>query len=248
MSGRSKTTSTAVAALVVAAAATVTSLWSFPEAGTPATPGASASATASPAASPDVRSVRARAAGASVSASSSASASGLPATDPGANPGRSVLFVGRSAALNPRGGVTKSFACRAAASLAWSCLVREGASPVVPASVTAGVVVVALVPSDDAARVGRLLDRLPPSAGGVRTLLLGPIAVTSDTAATQRLKEVRRLAKERGAVVVDPVAEGWVTSRTAATYLAPGGSQLTAAGHAHAAARLAAVLRSSSGR
>lgn len=220
MPGRSKTSSTALAAVVMATAATVTSLWS--------SPGSAPAAGTSPVA----RSAHARASGEPAAVQSPAAG----------QPAGAVLFVGRSATLNPRGGVTKSFACQAAVSLKRSCLVRDGASPSLPPSVSADAVVVALAPSDDATRVGLLLDRLPRSLAGAPTVIMGPIAVTSDAGAVRRLADVRRLATARGAVVVDPVAQRWVTSRTAATYLAPAGGQLTAAGHRYVAGRLAAVL------
>lgn len=226
--GRSKIAPTAVAALVVAVAATVTSLWSSPATGgaSPDTPATTSTTAAT----------------VSASASSRSAASGLPAGDLELGPGRSVLFVGRSAELNPRGGTAKSFACRAAASLDWACTVREGASAVVPATATADVVVVALVPADDATRVARVLDRLPAGLAGARLVFLGPIVADADPAAAARLEGVRRLAAGRGAVLVDPRAQGWVTAGTAGRYLSPGGGQLTGAGHVHAGGRLAKAL------
>ena len=206
-----KTASAAIAALVVAVAATVTSLASSPAPDDAPAATSAASGTAAPAA--DAR---------RPSASS-----------------RTVLFLGRSPELKPRGGVARSYPCRAASSLHWTCQVRQGAVPVVPPGLTADVVVVVLVADDDAPRVTRVLDRLPPGPGGARLVLLGP--PTAEGRTSRRTAELRRVAASHGATFVDPVAVGWYSDPTGAGPFVRAG-QLSPAGRVRSAQRLAALL------
>jgi hypothetical protein len=223
----SKTVSAVLAASLVSVAAAVTSLASLPD-------GTGEAMTVAALPSGPVTS--------SASSSSSGAVGGGRRTGhPPALAGRGVLFLGRSPELRLRGGVAKSFACRAVAKLGGTCQVREGAAPVIPASVDADVVVVLLVPADDAAQVSRLLDRLPAGLDA-RLVLLGPITASTDPAATRRFAGVRRLAATRGVVVVDPVAAEWIGPQQRRTYLTANGSQLTAAGRTYVAGRLADAL------
>jgi hypothetical protein len=240
-----KTASAALAALVVAVAATVTSLAS--SAGTTggssgSSTGSSSGASTGGSAASGATPTTAVGAAASGTSAITGATSGGPAAAPPLRTQRSVLFVGRSPDLNPRGGTAKSFACRAAARLGWTCHVSEGARVVVPNSIVADVVVVALVPGDDATRVGRLLDALPDGTVGARVVLLGPIAVSRDPAQARRFAGVRRMALARGTDLVDPVVEGWLTSDSRSTFLTPGEAQLTGPGHLYVGGRLADTL------
>lgn len=219
--------SAAVAALVVAVAAAATSLGSWTEPGDTSPTTVPSGARGAISVSGDTRPVP-------------------PGSSPaGAPPERAVLFVGRSPELNPRGGTAASFACRAAVVLGWRCQVRTDLSRGLPGSLTADVVVVTVVPRDDAARVARLLDGLPAGLAGARVVVLEPVVVRTDRATDARLAGIRRLAAARGALVVDPVSGRWLTAQTRRTYLTPDGDRLTAAGHEYVGGRLAAALRDS---
>jgi hypothetical protein len=231
-----KTASAAIAALVVAVAATVTSLASPPE-----PDGGHLAASSAPSTTGARR---------TSSAASTGGASGTLGTEVGGRrragavrEAATVLVVGRSPELNPRGGVATSFTCQAAARLRWTCLVREGSAPVVPATAAADVVVAVLVAEDDAARVTRLLDRLPAGLGRARLVLLGPTSpAPRNGVAARRSVELRQLAARRGAIFVDPAAAGWFSGRAGAGAFTRGGSQLSVAGRARCAERLADVL------
>jgi hypothetical protein len=245
--GRSKTVSSALAAAVMAAAAAAFSLWSPPGAGGPATAGSSPTVAV---ASPD----RGRSApGPRVGGRSAARGASPPPSATGRGPSRhtaeaaragQVLVVGRAATLRPRGGPGASFACQAAASLRRACVVRQPTAPDVPASAPVSAVVVVLAPADDARAVRSLLDSLSVTVSRASAVvILGPLSQPSSGSAARNLPGVRTLALERDAIIVDPIAEGWVSARTAKAYLTPAGDQLTAAGHRHLAGRLATVLR-----
>ena len=158
---------------------------------------------------------------------------------------RAALFLGDGPALHPSGGTSRSFACRAADGLGWTCAVRS--RPVgqarYPASLRADVVVVVLSTQDDARTVAATVDALPAALRGARTVLLAPVAVSLTTAQAARLAAVRRLAAERGAEVVDPVASHWITAQNRWTYLSGDGASPTVAGIAHLAQLLATALR-----
>jgi hypothetical protein len=216
-----KTASAAIAAAVVAVAATVTSLASSP--------------------APD-DAVRSPAARASTSPAASATRPGAAAPLSAASavgPPRTVLYLGRSPELKPRGGVAKSFPCRAASSLRWACVVRQGPAPVVPAGLTPDVVVVVLVADDDAQRVAKLLDRLPPGAETAPLVLLAP--ATSDGRAARRTADLRQLTASRGGTFVDPVPAGWFAGPKGAAAFVRGG-QLNPAGRVRCTERLASAL------
>jgi hypothetical protein len=206
-----KTASAAIAALVVSGTAALVPLVGPGSGGS-----ASASATPSPAA------VSSPAAAATRSA-----ASGLAATSGAA---RTVLYLGDTPALRPRGGAQRSFACRAAVSLGLRCAVRSRTQPPAAlARVRADVVVLVLTSRDDGGAVAAALRRLPASLRTARTVVLAPVAATTTPAAATRLTAVRRAAEARGAEVVDPVAEGWIPAAERRTYLTADGA-LTAAG------------------
>ena len=158
---------------------------------------------------------------------------------------RAALFLGDVPALHPSGGASRSFACRAAAGLGWTCAVRS--RPVgrarYPASLRADVVVVVLSTQDDARTVATTLDALPAALSGARTVLLAPVAVSLTTAQAARLAAVRVLAVQRGAEVVDPVASHWITAQNRRTYVSGDGALPTAAGIPYLAQLLANALR-----
>jgi hypothetical protein len=217
-----KTTSAAIAAFVVTVAASAASLMSS---------SASVGSGADVASSPPL-----------VSVTGAAADGGPRATDPSTRRRRTVLVVGRSPELSPRGGVTTSFVWRAAARLGWTCQIRQGPAPVIPANVGAAVVVVVLVPGDDVAKVTKVLARVKAGAWGARLILLGPMKATANPAAARRLAGLRQLATARGGEFVDPVEDGWISASTRGTYLTRDGGQLTTAGRAMAAERLARAL------
>lgn len=225
---QSKTASAALAALVVAGVAALVSLVG-PSLG----------------AAPDGARAPSAIAGTTPATAPADEASGLPAGSARASsvaPVRpTVLFLGASAALHPRGGAAKSFACRAAADLSWRCAVRSGASAV-PASLRADTVVLVMGPRDDAAALGAQLDALPASLGNARTVILTPIVATASKALAARLPAILHLAVTRGADVIDPVAQRWLTAATRSTYLAADGVQPTTAGLKYLADRLANAL------
>jgi len=216
-----KSASTAIAAAVVAAVAALVPL---------AGPGAGgSSASASPAAT-------------TARPAPSAAPSAVPG--PSGSPAASVglLVLGDSAALHPRGGDSRSYACRAATTLRLHCAVRSRAgAPVAPGTRADGVLVVLSI-RDDATTVAAALDALPASLHGTGTVLLAPVVVAQPAAVARNLAGIRAVASARGAGVVDPAALHWVTAATRHTYLAADGVQPTAAGLEHLAERLATAL------
>jgi len=233
----SKTASAALAALVVSGAAAVVPLLG---------PGSDADS-ADPAGGGSVRPVASTPATPSAGRASTPAdvASGLSARLETPAARRVALFLGDVPALHPSGGTSRSFACRAAAGLGWTCAVRS--RPVgqarYPASLRADVVVVVLSTQDDARTVTATLDALPAALRGARTVLLAPVAVSLTTAQAARLAAVRQLAVERGSEVVDPVASHWITAQNRHTYLSGDGTLPTTAGIAYVAQLLAAALR-----
>jgi hypothetical protein len=172
---------------------------------------------------------------------------------------RTVLFIGPAPLLRPRGGAAKSFPCRATASLGWRCTVvtvtGPGAGAVTgdvapagagtgpgPAGPRADVVVLVMTSRDDAASLARTLDAWPASRAAARPVILLPITVSASKPVAARLPAIRQLALARGADVIDPVSQHWVTAVTRRTYLAADGVQPTVAGLTSFAQRLAVAL------
>jgi hypothetical protein len=233
----SKTASAAIAALVVSGAAAVVPLL-VPRDSDDAAAG-------SPAASASSATPTGVLGDAGLSGTAVDRASGLPAAgaDPAAGPAHTVLFLGDAPALRPRGGVARSFACRAADSLRWRCLVRSRVAPGgVPSSLRADVVVLVMSAADDATSLRAQLEALPPTLRDARVVILAPVAVTATKAVAAHLPGVRALAAARGADVIDPVGQHWLTAATRRTDLAADGRQLTAAGHQRLAGLLAGAL------
>jgi hypothetical protein len=172
-----------------------------------------------------------------------------------------VLFVGETGALEPRGGSAASFACRAAITLRWQCEVltrtpgtdlagratpaaSTRATPSVPGGRPPDYVVVTTATDDTTAEIRGVLDRLPRGLATASIVLVGPITVAGSARIQRLIVNERRLAAEHGAAFIDPVAERWVVAATRARYL--NGEQLSSAGIRVVAARLASDLRRTS--
>lgn len=220
-----KSASVAIAALVVAGAATGAALVSPPSPRDPGRSGSSAVVQAAPSGQVGVP-------------------AGMPSTSAAVLPaGRRpmVLFVGGSPSLQPRAGVAGSFACLAAVSLQWQCEVRvrgRSGSGWPPA---ADLVVVTVGPKDGQAVAARTLDALPAGLRTGTVVLLGPVTASLSQRTVAQVAGLRQLALDRGAVFVNPVAERWVTAATRAKFLSADGV-LTVAGQEHVAVRLAVAL------
>jgi hypothetical protein len=172
-----------------------------------------------------------------------------------------VLFVGETGDLRPRGGSAASFACRAAITLRWHCEVQTRtprtdlpglpgratpaastrAAPSVPGGQPPDYLVVTTATDDTTAEIRGVLDRLPRAFRNASIVLVGPITAAGSARIQRLITSERRLAAEHSAAFIDPVAERWIVAATRTRYL--DGEQLSSAGIRVAAVRLASDLR-----
>jgi hypothetical protein len=169
-----------------------------------------------------------------------------------------VLFVGETPDLQPRGGTARSFACRAATTLHWQCAVLArppvkdlpgnagrvtptlAAAPAATGRTSADYVVVTTAADDTAPEIRAVLDGLPASLRRATVVVLGPIVASTSRRIAGLIADERTLAAEHHATFIDPVAEQWITPATRARYL--NREQLSSLGIPVAAGRLATDL------
>jgi hypothetical protein len=169
-----------------------------------------------------------------------------------------VLFVGETPDLQPRGGMARSFACRAAKTLHWQCAVlarrpvKDGRGTAGRATPTSAVtaeatgrpsaeyVVVTTAADDTAPEIRAVLDGLPGSPRRATVVVLGPIVASPSPRIARLIAAERTLAAEHHATFIDPVAEQWITPVSRARYL--NREQLSSLGIPVAARRLATDL------
>ena len=241
MSRLSKTASAAVAAAVVSGAAAVAPLLGPSATGDDAGGRPLATSSASVPVPPSAPAVSSRATSAIGGDEASALPPGSAASSRALAARPTLLFVGTGPALRPPGGSASSFACLAAVALERQCSVASRAAGS-PRGVRVAAVVLVMGPADTSASLRAALDALPPALHPTRTVILAPVAVTAAKPVVAHLPAIRVLAAARGVDVVDPVAQGWITSATRAAYLAADGVRPTPAGAAHLADRLSRAL------
>jgi hypothetical protein len=169
--------------------------------------------------------------------------------------------VGERAALVPRGGAERSFACRAASTLGWQCDVLARASradaagpaaTITPRIAASGAesgatrrpqadyVVVTTAVDDSVEEIRGVIEGLTSSVGDARVVVLGPITTGASARIAGLITGERALAGDHDATFIDPVAEQWFAPAGRARYL--NREQLTSFGIPVAAGRLATDL------
>jgi hypothetical protein len=155
---------------------------------------------------------------------------------------RVALFIGDWAPLRPHGGAARSFACRAAATRHWQCLVHDATAAQSAWPTSADVLVIVASSKDDVTQVARWLDLVPVSLRAAPMIILGPVMTPGSVRTARELTALQQLATQHTVAFINPVSQRWLTLATRSRYLSSDGGQLTSDGQALVCARLTADL------